>query len=291
MRARAYSAGLARSVKTSGVNNRRRRGGRFAMQHLDMGARVSFNSMKDQVSPEEWDTREQLAACFRLVEHYGYNGTINNHISARVPGEPDHFLINPGGYLFSELCASSLVKVHMDGCILSEAPTGIVNPAGYVIHSAALEARPEVRCVIHLHTIAGVAVSAQSEGLKFYCQESMRFFGRIGFHDYEGIARDVDERDSLRRDLGRNTVLLLRNHGTLVVGRSIAEAFTYMMNFERSCQVQMALEASRGELIAPPPEICEQTRGQTERGNEPTGEKAWRAYRRIADCYYPSYMN
>src|SRR5262249_24345369 len=142
---------------------------------VDMGARVQFPSLKGQVSPEEWDAREQLAACFRLVEHFGYNGTINNHISARVPGEPEHFLINPGGYLFSEVCASSLVKVRLDGTILSPAPTGIVNPAGYVIHSAIMAARPDVACAIHLHTVPGVAVSAQKEGLKFYCQESMRF--------------------------------------------------------------------------------------------------------------------
>jgi ribulose-5-phosphate 4-epimerase/fuculose-1-phosphate aldolase len=259
--------------------------------NADMGARVSFKSLKGEVSAEEWQTREQLAACFRLVEHYGFNGTINNHISARIPGEPECFLINPGGYLFSEVCASGLVKVQLDGAILSEAPTGIVNPAGYVIHSAIMDGRPDVQCAIHLHTIPGVAVSAQKQGLKFYCQESMRFYGRIGFHDYEGIARDTQERESLKRDLGNNIVLLLRNHGTIVVGRSIAEAFTYVMNFERSCEIHLATESARGEAVVPPPEICEQTRNQTERGNQPTGEKAWKAYRRIADCYYPSYLN
>jgi ribulose-5-phosphate 4-epimerase/fuculose-1-phosphate aldolase len=261
------------------------------MVAADMGARVSFKSLEGKVSPEEWDARQQLAACFRLIDHFGFNGTINNHVSVRVPGEPDHFLINPGGYLFSELCASSLVKVHRDGTLLSEAPSGIVNSAGYVIHSAVLDGRPDVNCAIHLHTIPGVSVSAQKDGLKFYCQEAMRFYGRIGFHDYAGIARNTDERADIKRDLDDNIVLLMRNHGTLVVGRTIAEAFVYMMNFERSCEVQTALEGARGDLVVPSEEVCEATYAQTERGNHPTGDKAWSAYRRIADCYYPSYAS
>jgi ribulose-5-phosphate 4-epimerase/fuculose-1-phosphate aldolase len=260
--------------------------------HVDMGARVEFQSLKGTVSPQEWQLREEMAACFRLIEHFGYNGTINNHMSARVPGEPDHFLINPGGYLFSELCASSLVKVHMDGRILSPAPTGIVNPAGYVIHSAIMSGRPDVNCAIHLHTVPGVAVSTQKDGLRFYCQESMRFYGKIGFHEYEGISRDTEEREGLIRDLGDNMILLLRNHGTIVVGGSVADAFTYAVNFERSCQIQMMAESTGAEVIIPPPEMCEQTRQQTlPRDNRPAGEKAWRAYRRIADAYYPSYLN
>jgi ribulose-5-phosphate 4-epimerase/fuculose-1-phosphate aldolase len=258
---------------------------------VDMGAHVQFKSLKGQVSAEEWDAREQLAACFRLVEHFGYNGTINNHISARVPGEPNHFLINPGGFLFSEVCASSLVKVHVDGTILSPAPTGIVNPAGYVIHSAIMAARPDVGCAIHLHTVPGVAVSAHKEGLKFYCQESMRFYGKIGFHEYEGISRDTSEREAIQRDLGDNIILLLRNHGTIVVGGNIAEAFTWQVNFERSCEIQVTAERTGGDLTLPSPEICAATREQTRGGNSPTGEKAWNAYRRIADAHFPSYLN
>ena len=258
---------------------------------VDMGARVHFKSLKGVVSPEEWEARENMAASFRMIEHFGYNGTINNHISARVPGEPDHFLINPGGYLFSEVCASSLVKVHLDGRILSEAPTGIVNPAGYVIHSAIMSGRRDVNCAIHLHTVPGVAVSTQKDGLKFYCQESMRFYGKIGYHDYEGISRDSSERDAIQRDLGDNIVLMLRNHGTIVCGGSIAEAFTWTVNFERSCEIQVAAESAGRDIIIPSPEMCEQTREQTRAGNQPTGDKAWNAYRRIADAYYPSYLN
>lgn len=258
---------------------------------MDLGAHIQFQSLKDQVSPAEWEMRQDMAACFRLIEHFGYNGTINNHISARVPGEPDHFLINPGGYMFSELCASSLVKIDMAGRILSPAPTGIVNPAGYVIHSAIMAARPDVHCAVHLHTIAGVAISAQQEGLKFYCQESMRFFGKVGYHDYEGISRDNSEREAIERDLKDNIVLFLRNHGTIVVGTSIAEAFTYSVNLERSCQIQLAAQQSGAALIHPSPEICEATRHQTQTGAQPGGLKAWRAYRRIADALFPSYLN
>ena len=258
---------------------------------MDLGAHIQFQSLKGKVSDSEWALREDMAACFRLVEHFGYNGTINNHISARVPDEPEHFLINPGGYMFSELSASSLVKIDSDGRILSPAPTGIVNPAGYVIHSAIMQARPDVHCAIHLHTIAGVAISAQAEGFKFYSQESMRFYGKVGYHDYEGISRDTSEREAIERDLQDNHVLFLRNHGTIVVGASIAEAFTYNVNLERSCQIQLAAQQSGVPLLHPSPEICEATRQQTQTGNQTSGLKAWRAYRRIADALYPSYLN
>src|SRR5690606_30401015 len=146
----------------------------------------------------------ELAALYRLIDHYGFASTTANHMTARVPGEPNNFLINPRGYLFAEICASSLVKIDIDGNILSEAPTGIVNPAGYNIHSAVMAARPDVNCAVHLHTVPGTAVSALKDGLEFLCQESMRFYGSIGFHDYEGIARQSDERERLARDLGNN---------------------------------------------------------------------------------------
>jgi ribulose-5-phosphate 4-epimerase/fuculose-1-phosphate aldolase len=259
--------------------------------HRDMGAMVEFKSLKDEVSPQEWQARKELAACYRLVAHFGFNDSISNHMTLRVPGEPNHFLINPGGYLFSEICASSLVKVDLDGTVLSEAPTGIVNPAGYVIHSAVLGARPDVNSVIHLHTVPGVTVSARKSGLKFYCQESMRFYGRVGYHEYEGIARDTDERESLARDLADNAVLMLRNHGTLVVGGSVAEAFTLTMSLEHSCQIQVAAESTGEELVHPSDEVCRSTLEQTRKSNRPTGDKAWAAYRRIVDFNYPSYVN
>ena len=260
------------------------------MQH-DMGNNVSFRSLKDEVSREEWEARLALAACYRLVDHFGYNVTPANHITARIPSEPEHFLINPGGYLFGEICASSLVKIDINGNILSEAPTGIVNPAGYVIHSAVLNARPDVNCVVHLHTVPGIAVSAQKHGLKFLCQESLRFYGRIGFHEYEGVARETSECERLSHDLGDNLVLILRNHGSLVVGRTVAEAFNLTMNYERSCEVQLAVQSSNDELVLPPQDVCQKAANHRDARNVPVGDAAWKAYRRIADLYYPSYKN
>jgi ribulose-5-phosphate 4-epimerase/fuculose-1-phosphate aldolase len=257
----------------------------------DMGSNVSFRSLKGEVSHEEWEVRLALAACYRLVDHFGYNVTSANHITARVPGEPDHFLINPGGYLFSEICASSLVKIDLEGNILSEAPTGIVNPAGYVIHSAVLSARPDVNCVVHLHTVPGIAISAQKHGLRFLCQESLRFYGRLGFHEYEGVARKTSERERLSRDLGDNFVLILRNHGSLVVGRTVAEAFNLTMSYERSCEIQLAAQSSNDELVLPPQDVCQKAANHHDARNVPIGDAAWKAYRRIADFRYPSYKN
>ncbi len=259
--------------------------------HGDMGAKVSFKPLKGAVSPEEWETRLQLAALYRLIDHYGYCSTTANHITARVPGEPRNFLINPAGYMFGEICASSLVKIDLDGNILSEAPTGIVNPAGYNIHSAVMANRPDVNCAVHLHTIHGVAVSALKDGLQFLCQESMRFYGRIGFHDYEGVARAVDERTRLANDLADNFALVLRNHGSVIVGRTIAEAFTLTLAYERSCEIQISAQSSGAQIVAPPQEVCERTSNHRDARNTPVGGEAWNAYRRIVDFHYPSYAN
>ena len=258
---------------------------------VDVGAFVEFRSLKDSVSTEEWEARQNLAACCRMIEHFGFNGTINNHVSLRVPGERDHFLINPGGYLFSELCASSFVKIHHNGDILSHAPTGIVNSAGYILHSAIQEGRPDVNCVIHLHTASGIAVGNQKEGLKFYCQEAARYIGRFGFNDYEGFSRNIDEKEVFKRDLADNIVLFMRNHGTVVCAPSVADAFTWALNFERACAAQLATESMRGDVIATPSEVAEKTREQTRLGARTTGDHAWKAYRRLADAYYPSYRN
>lgn len=259
--------------------------------YIDMGARLPNKSLKDSVSPEEWETRVNLAACFRLIAHYGYNTAPDNHITARVPGEPDHFLINPGKRMFTEVTASNLVKIALDGTIVGEAPTGIINPAGYIIHGAVMGARADVNCVVHLHTVPGVAVAAQKKGLQFYCQESMRFYNNVGFHEYEGISKDLDEQERLAHDLADNFVLILRNHGSLVVGRTIAEAFVLTLAFEKSCTIQMAAQASGEELVIPSKEVCEQTANHRGRLNRPMGGDAWESYRRIADAYYPSYAS
>lgn len=256
-----------------------------------MGALLPAKSLAGKVSADEWEARTQLAACFRLIAHYDLNTAPDNHITARVPGEPEHFLINPGKRMFSEVTASSLVKMSLDGKILSEAPDGIINPAGYLIHSAVLAARPDVMAVVHLHTEAGIAVASQKDGLQHYCQESTRFWGRIGFHDYEGITRDADEQPRLARDLGQNLVMLMRNHGTLVVGRTIAEAFFLTVQFEKSCEVQLKVQMAGAPALLPTEEVLAKTANHRGRLNRPMGDAAWDCYRRIADAYYPSYAS
>ena len=261
--------------------------------YVDMGARLEHPSLKGKVSKEEWETRVELAAFFRLIDHFGYNQGPGNHLTARVPGEPDHFLINPAGRMFGEVTASSLVKIDFDGNELSETLTGIVNHAGYLIHSALFMARPDVNATAHLHTIPGVAVSAQKDGFKFISQESMRFFGSVSYHDYEGIARDMSERERLAADLGKSNCMVLRNHGSLLVGQDIPEAFSRCITYERAAAIQVAAEASGRELNIPSDEVCMRTFriGNRPRNVPGAGDNTWLAYRRIVDAHYPSYMN
>jgi ribulose-5-phosphate 4-epimerase/fuculose-1-phosphate aldolase len=258
---------------------------------IDLGARISHPSLKGKVSEAEWETRCNQAALFRLMDHLGYNNAPNNHISARVPDEPDHFLINPGIRLYGEITASSLVKLDYDGNILQDdAPTGIVNAAAHVIHAATLEARPDVNCAVHLHTTAGVGVSILKQGLQNYCQEAFRFHGRTGYHEYEGIVRDTSERERLAHALGKNNrVVVLRNHGSLVVGRTIAEALQLTLHYETACTIQMAALQTGCELVMPPKEVAEKTANHTSSRNLPDGEPIWIAYKRLVDAYYPSY--
>lgn len=215
-------------------------------------------TVRELVGEEEWATRVDLAACYRLVDHYGMTEMVANHISARVPGTDDQFLINPYGMFYEEITASSLVRVDIEGNILFNATEYGVNRPGYVIHSAIHSGRPDVSCVIHTHTIAGMAVSAMPCGLLPLTQTSMRF-ARIGYHDYEGVALDLDERQRLIRDLGDHEGLILRNHGLLVVGASIPEAFNSIYRLERACQVQVAALASGPELVLPPDEVVDAT--------------------------------
>jgi ribulose-5-phosphate 4-epimerase/fuculose-1-phosphate aldolase len=215
-------------------------------------------AVRDQVSPEEWETRVDLAACYRLVDYYGWTEMVANHISARVPGTEDQFLINPYGMFYEEITASSLVRIDLDGNILFNATEYDVNRAGFVIHSAVHAGRPDVDCVIHTHTIAGMAVSAMKCGLLPLVQTSMRF-ARIGYHDYEGVALNLEERERLVRDLGEHDGLVLRNHGMLVVGASIPEAFNNLYRLERACEVQVAAMAANTELELPSAEVVEQT--------------------------------
>jgi ribulose-5-phosphate 4-epimerase/fuculose-1-phosphate aldolase len=191
-------------------------------------------ALRDDVTPEEWQTRVDLAACYRLVDFYGMSDMIGTHISARVPGEPDAFLLNPYGMLFEEITASSLIKVNFDGEQLTKDTEYSVIPAGFTIHSAVLEARKDVFCALHTHTRAGMGVSTMECGLLPLTQHSMRFHECISYHDYEGVATNLDERERLQRDLGENDAMILRNHGLLTCSRTIADAFNLMFRLEKS---------------------------------------------------------
>ncbi|HZP13914.1 MAG TPA: class II aldolase/adducin family protein [Nevskiaceae bacterium] len=205
-------------------------------------------SVKDQVSKEEWDARVNLAAAYRLVALYGWDDLVFTHISARVPGPEHHFLINPYGWMFDEITASSLVKVDLDGRKVMPSPYEI-NPAGFVIHSAIHAAREDALCVMHTHSLNGVAVSAQKNGLLPISQQSTLVLASLAYHDYEGIALRDDEKPRLVADLGHKMFLMLRNHGLLTVGATPADAFLGMYVFEASCMIQVRAQAGGGELI------------------------------------------
>lgn len=214
---------------------------------------MQMTSLKDQVSAEEWQLRCDLAACYRLVAAYGWSDLVFTHISVRLPGPEHHFLINPYGLMFDEITASSLIKVDQDCNKLSESPFP-VNPAGFVIHSAVHEAREDVQCVLHTHTRAGVAVSAQKAGVLPISQQSIFVLAGLAYHDYEGVAFRPDEKPRLQADLGNANFLMLRNHGLLTCGASIADAFLNMYVFESTCQIQLSAQAG-GELTQVDPRI------------------------------------
>ena len=216
---------------------------------------MSVPSLKGTVSAEEWQLRCDLAACYRLVALHGWSDLVFTHISARLPGPAHHFLINPYGMLFEEITASSLVLIDSEGNKVRESAFP-VNPAGFVIHSAIHAAREDVQCVLHTHTRAGIAVSAQQCGLLPISQQSTFVLGSLGYHDYEGIAVRDDEKPRLQRDLGSNNFLMLRNHGLLTVGRTIADAFLAMYAFESACQIQIAAQAG-GALVEVHPAIVD----------------------------------
>jgi ribulose-5-phosphate 4-epimerase/fuculose-1-phosphate aldolase len=224
-----------------------------------MQGRVTIPSMRERVSPEEWEVRVNLAACYRLVDLYGMTDMIANHISARVPNEEGAFLINPYGMFYEEITASSLIKVDFDGNILSKPDFDYgINRAGYVIHSAIHKARPDVACVIHTHTWAGMAVSSLPCGLLPMTQTAMRF-ARVPRHRYEGVVIDLAEQARLVEDLGDADVMLLDNHGLLAVGPSIPEAFSNIYRLELACRAQIAALACGQGLVLPDQEIIEKT--------------------------------
>jgi ribulose-5-phosphate 4-epimerase/fuculose-1-phosphate aldolase len=223
--------------------------------------------LRSRVSDQEWQARIDLAASYRLADLYGMSDMIYTHISVRVPDEPRHFLINPHGVLFDEVTASSLLKVDLDGNVLyqQQAEYGL-HRAGFVIHSALYLARPDINAAMHTHTIAGMAVSALKVGLLPLTQTATRFCSRLAYHDFNGPERDPAERDSLAHDLGPHNYMILRNHGLLTVGATIAEAFTAMYGLERSCQAQVAAMACNTALNEMPEETVRKSIGMYDPG-------------------------
>lgn len=254
---------------------------------------TAAEDFRERVSDVEWQTRVDLAAAYRLVELFGWSDLLGTHISARVPDAKDQFLINPYGLLFEEITASSLVKVDEEGNVLSQ--TGYdVNPAGFVIHSAVHMALPKISCVLHTHTPAGVGVATQKGGLLPLTQHALAVIATTAYHDYEGLATDLEERERIVRDLGDNRVLVLRNHGLLTVGRTIAEAFVWMYRAERACRMQLAFQQS-GAQAMPIPEAVQNTTVERNRlanspqGHRPIGVKEWPALLRKLDRVDQSY--
>ena len=213
-----------------------------------------MNDVKSQVGEEEWKLRVDLAACYRLVALYGWDDLIFTHISARLPGTDHHFLINPYGMTFDEVTASSLVKIDLEGRKLMDSPYEI-NPAGFTIHSAIHAAREDAKCVLHTHSLNGVAVSATKQGVLPISQQSVFVLASLGYHDYEGVALHEGEKPRLVRDLGDKSFLMLRNHGILTVGATISDAFLLMYLFESACTIQIRAQSTHGELITVDPKI------------------------------------
>lgn len=243
----------------------------------------------------EWQTRVDLAACYRLAAKYGWTDLIYTHISARVPGPDEHFLLNPFGFMFDEVCASNLVKVDLDGNIIGNADGAsphFIHRAGFVIHSAIHAARPDAHCVFHSHTRAGMAVSIMKCGLLPLTQHAMLFHGRVAYHDSEGFALDTDERARLAADLGDKAVMILRNHGTLVAGSSVPEAFSMMWHLEMAMQAQVDALASGREPNMPGEGVAEgiakwaftgRPLSEYKPGDSPLGRLEWPALLRMLD--------
>ncbi len=245
------------------------------------------------VSEAEWRTRVDLAAAYRLTDLYGWSDLLGTHISARVPGPEDHFLINPYGLLFEEITASSLVKIDLDGTVLS-ATEYPVNPAGFTIHSAVHMARPELTCVMHTHTYAGTAVATQRDGLLPITQHALAVLDTVAYHDYEGIATDLSERERIVADLGEKRILVLRNHGLLTVGRTMGEAFVWMYRAERACRMQVHFQMTGAQATPIPQAVQDATLARnrvanSERGHRPIGRMEWPALLRKLAREAPGY--
>jgi ribulose-5-phosphate 4-epimerase/fuculose-1-phosphate aldolase len=245
------------------------------------------------VSEEEWQVRVDLAALYRVVAHFRMTDLIYTHISARVPGPEHHFLINQYGRMFHEMRASDLVKIDIHGNVVDVGQQSRrVNAAGFTIHSAIHMAREDLMCVIHTHTAAGMAVAAQKHGLLPISQHALKFYGKLAYHGYEGIALDIDERERLVADLGQHSSMILANHGLLCAGRTIPEAFNNIYYLERACQAQVAALSGGAELIYPPEEVRQHTAQQFVGDNDPARyDFMWESCLRLIENDKPDYRS
>jgi len=246
---------------------------------------------------EEYTARVDLAAAYRLMARFGMDDLTSTHLTLRVAGDGDLFLINPFGLMFTEVTASSLVKVDRNGDVVDSSPQPI-NKAGFVIHGAIHEARPDALCVLHSHSLAGVAVSALECGLLPISQFALRFYDQIAYHDYGGGARDIDMRSAMIRDLGDKKVMIMRNHGLLTTGRTVAEAFFLMYYLDRACRIQLAAQGTNSKLVIPPEDLCVFTVQQQMTGtvdvdgnHVPVGDRDWPALLRMLDQTDPSFRD
>lgn len=249
-------------------------------------------SIKNHVSAEEWQTRVDLAACYRLVAEYGWDDLVFTHITAKIPGADNQFLINPYGMMFEEITASSLIKVDAAGNKLDTSNPFPVNPAGFVIHSAIHAARHDAMCVLHTHTPNGVAVAAQRQGLLPISQHSIFVLARLAYHDYEGVALNDDEKPRLVRDLGDKHFLMLRNHGLLTLAETIPDAFLMMYFFEAACMIQVRAQSGSGELIPIAQAILDGAAAQAKSAMKGLGgQLAWPALLRKLARHDPTFQN
>jgi ribulose-5-phosphate 4-epimerase/fuculose-1-phosphate aldolase len=240
------------------------------------------------IAPAEWQARVDLAAAYRLIAHYGWGDVIYNHSSMRVPGEERKFLIKQHELLYTEVTASNLVKVGMDDDL--DESSGVNRP-GFTLHGGVLAARPDVNCAVHVHTETGMALAGLKQGLRMVSQPAVRFFNRIGYHDYEGITEDFGERARINKALGKNRALILHNHGLLTVGKTVREAFVLMKSLLEAADIQLKMEATGGALIEIPAAICEKTAHQYEHHDSGRGSADWPAYLRMLDGIDRSYQD
>jgi len=240
------------------------------------------------ISQNEWQARVDLAAVYRLTAHYGWDDVIYNHSSMRVPGEPRNFLMKKHDLLYTEVTASNLVKVSMDGDL--DEKSGVNRP-GFTLHGGVLSARDDVNCAVHVHTNNGMAIGALKHGLRMISQQAIRFYQRIGYHAYEGITEDFDERARINKDLGKNRAMIMNHHGLLTVGKSAREAFVLMKALLDAVDIQLKLECIGGDLTEIPAAICAKTAEQYEHHDAGRGSHDWAAYLRMLDSFDTSYRN